>query len=41
MFLLNAYWYMLILKGLKRLLQGKGILPKSGKDDFNELAQYE
>lgn len=40
-YLLNVYWYALIIKGLKRMLQGKGILAKASKEEFDELAQYE
>jgi hypothetical protein len=30
---LNFYWFMLILKGLKKLLQEQGILAKSDKPE--------
>lgn len=40
--LLNLYWYKLILKGLKRLLEEAGVLKKSEKgQSYDELDQYE
>lgn len=32
---------MLILKGLKRMLQEKGVLAKASKEEYDELAQFE
>lgn len=39
--LLNLYWYKLILKGLKRLLEEKGILKKPEDQAYDDLDQYE
>ena len=41
MLILNLYWYKLILKGLKRLLQNAGFLAKPDDDEFGELDKYE
>lgn len=41
MCLLNLYWYKLILKGLKRLLENAGILQKPDDDNYNELDKFE
>lgn len=38
---LNTYWYGLILKGLKRLLEEQGVLAKSSKVDYSALDAYE
>ena len=39
--LINTYWYGLILKGLKRLLEEQGVLAKSSKVDYSALDAYE
>lgn len=38
---INIYWYGLILKGLKRLLEEQGVLKKSDKVDYSALDAYE
>ena len=40
--LLNMYWYLLILKGLKRLLETVGIISKPDRDDYyDDIEKYE
>lgn len=40
--LLNLYWYMLILKGLKRLLETVGVLKKpANADEYGDIDKYE
>ena len=38
---INTYWYGLILKGLKRLLEEQGVLAKSKNIDYSALDAYE
>ena len=40
-YILNLYWFGLILKGIKRMLQEAGVLEKSNKKEFDELSKYE
>ena len=35
------YWYLLILKGLKRMLEQLGVLKQSENADYNDLEKYE
>jgi len=39
--ILNFYWFKLILKGLKKMLQEKGLLNKNEGDDYTQLEDYE
>lgn len=39
--LLQFYWYALILKGVRRLLEERGILQKPNDSAYDDLAQYE
>lgn len=39
--ILNMFWFLIILKGVKRLLQEQGVLKKSEKDDYDEVEKYE
>ena len=39
--LLNFYWFKLILKGLKKMLQESGVLSKNENDDYTQLEDYE
>jgi len=38
---LNFYWYMLILKGLVRLMQEAGIIQKDKNRKFENLDEFE
>lgn len=39
---LNMYWYLLILKGLKRLLETIGVLKKrEGDSSYDDVEKYE
>lgn len=39
--LLNLYWYYLILKGLKRLLETLGVISKPEGVSYDELEKFE
>ena len=40
-YLLNGYWYLLILKGLKKLMQEAGVMAKTDSKEFAELDNYD
>lgn len=38
---LNCYWYMLVLKGLKKLMQTAGVTAKTNSKEFEALDDYD